>query len=133
MRFTDGGIRLRAQEEISTVGAKSFRSGSSGEEVPVGGYQVRTERIKVGVGDYLNNNVGIVDAVVSNLGNLTMAAPEAGQSVGPELKAVTSAWDEALPKVKKELQLIADSVNDSAKMYEEVEVQGSRPFAQFAS
>jgi hypothetical protein len=99
----------------------------------VGGYQVRTERIRVGVSDYLSNNVGIVDAVVSNLGNLTMTAPEAGQSVGPELKAVASAWDEALPKVKKELQLIADSVSDSAKMYEEVEVQGSRPFAQFAS
>jgi hypothetical protein len=99
----------------------------------VGGYQVRTEKIKVGVGDYLNNNVGVIDAVVGNMGNLTLPAPEAGKTVGPELKAVTTAWDEALPKVKKELQLIADSVNDSAKMYEEVEVMGSRPFAQFSS
>lgn len=99
----------------------------------MGGYQVHTERIRVGVSAYLNDNVGVVDAVVSNMGNLTLTAPEAGKSVGPELKAVTSAWDEALPKVKKELQLIADSVSDSAKMYEEVEVMAGGPFARFAS
>lgn len=99
----------------------------------MGGYQVHTERIRVGVSGYLNDNVGIVDAVVGNMGNLSLPAPQAGKTVGPELKAVASAWDEALPKVKKELQLIADSVSDSAKMYEEVEVMAGRPFAQFAS
>jgi hypothetical protein len=99
----------------------------------VGGYQVRTESIRVGVGDYLSDNSSTVDAVQSNFGNVTLPGVAAGQSVSGELEAVVSAWTEALPKIKKEIQLIAEAVSDSATMYEKVEVMGSRPFDRFAS
>jgi hypothetical protein len=99
----------------------------------VGGYTVRTEQIKVGVGDYLTNNASTADVVVSNFGNVSLPGVEAGESVAGELKAVVSAWTEALPKVKKEIELIGGAVKDSATMYEKVEVMGSRPFERFAS
>jgi hypothetical protein len=98
----------------------------------MGGYQVRTENIKVGVGSYLNDISTTLEAVKSNFGNVTLPAPQAGDSIRGELSAVVTAWDEALPRVEKEIQLLGDAVTKSATMYEQVEVVGGRTFESLA-
>ncbi len=60
-----------------------------------------------------------------------LPAPVAGTGIGAAVAAVHAAWADVLPRLSRELTLLADAVTGSARMYQAAETGGQKRFEEF--
>ncbi len=97
----------------------------------VGGFAVAPPRL-VATGQVVRGLSADVTDVASMLAEVPgLPAPVAGTGIGAAVAAVHAAWADVLPKLSRELTLLADAVTSAAQMYQAAETSAQKRFEEF--